>query len=248
MNYDWDWEYAWRILPDLLGGLWVTVQATFFGIILAMVLGLFFAILRRSDIRAISWPTAAVVEFIRSTPLLVQLFLIYYGSGQFRPFLQDLGVWFLFRDAWFCAILALTLNTGAYTSEIIRGGIESVPHGQIEAGRAVGMSRTQLFRRITFPVAMRQALPAYGNEVILMVKASSLASTITILEITGIAKTIIAQTFRPVEVFVVAGALYLCINFVASQAIAYAERRLSPASTADRAKAAERRQKAMLAR
>jgi octopine/nopaline transport system permease protein len=178
----------------------------------------------------------------------VQIFLIYYGSGQFRPFLQDLGLWVFFRDAWFCAVLALTLNTGAYTSEIIRGGIQSVPFGQLEAGRAVGMSPLQLFRRITFPIAIRQALPAYGNEIILMVKASSLASTITILEITGIAKKIIASTFQPVEVFIVAGAFYLALNFVITQAIRSTEQYLSPKSPEARARAEERRQKAVLAR
>ncbi len=124
--------------------------------------------------------------------------------------------------------MALTLNTAAYTSEIIRGGLQSVPHGAIEAGRAIAMTRAQLFRRITFPVAIRQALPAYGNEIVLMVKASSLASTITILEITGIAKTIIASSFRPVEVFIVAGAFYLAVNFVAVQTIARLEHRLTP--------------------
>ncbi len=122
-----------------------------------------------------------------------------------------------------------------------------MPFGQLEAGRAVGMTPLQLFRRITFPIAIRQALPAYGNEVILMVKASSLASTITILEITGIAKKIIAATFQPVEVFIVAGAFYLTINFAITQAIRYAEYRLSPKSPAARARAEERRQKAVLA-
>ncbi len=235
------------VATRLAGGLPTTLLLVGQALALGFVLAVLTALMRLSPNPLLSAPAYGFVYVFRSTPLLVQLFLIYYGSGQFRPFIQDLGLWWLFRDAWFCAILALTLNTGAYTSEIIRGGIQSVPHGQLEAGRAVGMSPAQLFRRITFPVAIRQALPAYGNEIILMVKASSLASTITILEITGIAKTIIAQTFRPVEVFIVAGALYLAINFIATQAVAYAERRLSPASAADRAKAAERRQKAMLA-
>ncbi len=240
-----DWPLLADIAIRLARGLPTTLLLVGQSLVIGFALAVLVALMRLSQNPLLSRPAYGFIYVFRSTPLLVQLFLIYYGSGQFRPFLQDLGVWFLFRDAWFCAILALTLNTGAYTSEIIRGGIESVPHGQIEAGRAIGMSPSQVFRRITFPIAIRQALPAYGNEVILMVKASSLASTITILEITGIAKTIIAQTFRPVEVFVVAGALYLAINFVATQAIAYTERRLSPASAADRARATARRQKAM---
>ena len=240
-----DWALLADVATRLARGLPTTLMLVGQSLVIGFVLAVLVALMRLSRSPLLSRPAYGFIYLFRSTPLLVQLFLIYYGSGQFRPFLQDLGLWFLFRDAWFCAILALTLNTGAYTSEIIRGGIESVPHGQIEAGRAIGMSPSQVFRRITFPVAIRQALPAYGNEVILMVKASSLASTITILEITGIAKTIIAQTFRPVEVFVVAGALYLAINFVATQAIAYTERRLSPASAADRAKARARRPEAM---
>ena len=212
-----DLDFLVEITPRLAAGLPTTlllvVQALAAGFALAVGL----ALLRVSPNRLAGGGAYGFVYVFRSTPLLVQLFLIYYGSGQFRPFLQDAGLWFLFRDAWFCAVMALTLNTAAYTSEIIRGGLQSVPHGQVEAGRAIGMSRLQLFRRVTFPLAIRQALPAYGNEIILMVKASSLASTITILEITGIAKTIIASSFRPVEVFIVAGAFYLSINFVVTQ-------------------------------
>jgi octopine/nopaline transport system permease protein len=243
-----DLEFLARIIPEIAAGVPVTILLVVQSLILGFALAVAVALLRLSPNRVLSGTAYGFVYVFRSTPLLVQIFLIYYGSGQFRPFLQDLGLWVFFRDAWFCAILALTLNTGAYTSEIIRGGIQSVPLGQLEAGRAVGMSSLQLFRRLTFPIAMRQALPAYGNEIILMVKASSLASTITILEITGIAKTIIASSFRPVEVFIVAGAFYLLMNFVVTQAIRYAEYRLSPKSPAARARAEERRQKAILAR
>jgi octopine/nopaline transport system permease protein len=189
-------------------------------------------------VSAVSKSAYGFVYVFRSTPLLVQIFLIYYGSGQFRPFLQELGLWTLFREPYFCAVLALTLNTGAYTSEIIRGGIQSVPLGQLEAGRAVGMSAWQLFRRITFPVAVRQALPAYGNEIILMVKSTSLASTITILEVTGLAKKVIAATFAPVEIFIVAGGIYLTINFVVTRGVALTERALSPQLYRNRAVAA----------
>jgi octopine/nopaline transport system permease protein len=237
-----------RYAPELASGLPQTLLLVGQSLALGFALAMLIALLRLSDNRLLSGFAYGFVYVFRSTPLLVQIFLIYYGSGQFRPFLQDLGLWVFFRDAWFCAVLALTLNTGAYTSEIIRGGIQSVPFGQLEAGRAVGMSPLQLFRRITFPIAIRQALPAYGNEIILMVKASSLASTITILEITGIAKKIIAATFQPVEVFIVAGAFYLALNFVITQAIRSTEQYLSPKSPEARARAEERRQKAVLAR
>jgi octopine/nopaline transport system permease protein len=163
----------------------------------------------------------------RGTPLLVQIFLIYYGLGQI-PFIRDSFLWPFLREAYWCAILAFTLNTAAYTSEMIRGGILAVPHGQVEAAYACGFSRFLVYRRIIAPIAIRQALPAYGNEVILMVKASSLASTITLLEITGIARRIISQSFAVFEVFIVAGAIYLVINFLVTRAIRAAEWRLTP--------------------
>ena len=137
-------------------------------------------------------------------------------------------MWPFFREAYWCGILALTLNTGAYTAEIIRGGLQSVPYGQIESARAVGMSGILLYRRIILPIAFRQALPAYGNEMILMVKGTSLVSTITLMEITGIARYIIAKYWTPVEIFLIAGIIYLVINFIVTQIIKYAEIKFTP--------------------
>jgi len=229
-----NFELMKEAFPQIMGGvpdaLLLIVSSLAIGFVLALIL----AQMRLSSNRLLNRVAYAYVYVFRSTPLLVQIFLIYYGSGQFRGLLQDIGLWPLFRESWFCAIAALTMNTGAYTSEIIRGGIQSVPHGQIEAGRAVGMSTLQLFRRVIFPVAIRQALPAYGNEIILMVKSSSLASTITILEITGIAKKIIAATFAPVEIFIIAGGIYLTLNFVVTRGVMMLERALSPQLYRDR--------------
>jgi len=223
-----DFELIQEAFPELLGAvpntLILAVSSLFIGFFLAVGV----AMMRLSKSFVVSNLAYGFVYIFRSTPLLVQIFLIYYGSGQFRHFLDDIGLWMFFRDAWFCAIFALTLNTAAYTSEIIRGGLESVPWGQVEAARAVGMSRMLLFRRIMFPVAIRQALPAYGNEIILMVKSTSLASTITILDITGIAKKINAATFQPMEVFMTAGAIYLLLNFVVTRAIMLTEFKLNP--------------------
>lgn len=230
-----NFELMAEAFPQIMAGVPDALILIFSSLALGIVLAVALAQMRLSGNRALSSIAYAYVYVFRSTPLLVQIFLIYYGSGQFREVLQDIGLWPLFRESWFCAIAALTMNTGAYTSEIIRGGIQSVPIGQLEAGRAVGMSRLQLFRRITLPVAIRQALPAYGNEIILMVKSSSLASTITILEITGIAKKIIAATFAPVEIFIIAGGIYLTMNFVVTRAIAYSEYLLSPQQSRQRA-------------
>jgi octopine/nopaline transport system permease protein len=213
----------------LLGGAVVTIEliapALAVGIVLATVL----AVMRMSGNGILSRFARGYVFVFRGTPLLVQIFLIYFGLGQFHDFWDALGVWdWPMREAFPCAVIAFALNTAAYTSEIIRGGLLAVPFGQVEAARACGMSRSLVFRRIIMPIAIRQALPAYGNEVILMVKASSLASIITIMEITGIAKQINSRTFAPFEVFTAAGILYLAINFVIAQGVRALEWKLTP--------------------
>jgi octopine/nopaline transport system permease protein len=220
-------ELMWSSLPKLLGGLVLTVELVVLSLLLGFVLAIGIALMRLSPYRPLSAFAYAYVFVFRSTPLLVQIFLIYYGLGQFEA-IRDSFLWTFFREPFWCAILAFTMNTGAYTSEIFRGGIESVPYGQVEAARACGMGRVLMFRRIVFPVAIRQALPAYGNEMILMVKASSLASTITLMEVTGIARNIISTTYEVVDIFVLAGAIYLTINFVITRALRYVEWRLSP--------------------
>ena len=222
-----NFELMWQSVPKLLGGLVLTLELVLLSLLLGFLVAVGIALMRVSPYRALSGLAYVYVFVFRGTPLLVQIFLIYYGLGQFEA-IRDSFLWTFFREPYWCAILALTLNTGAYTSEIIRGGIQSVPYGQVEAARACGMSGPLMFRRIVFPVAFRQMLPAYGNEIILMVKSTSLASTITLLEVTGIARSIIARTFAVFEIFIVAGAIYLAINFVVTRAIRYAEWRLSP--------------------
>jgi octopine/nopaline transport system permease protein len=234
-----DFELMAETLPKLLSGVPTTLTLVVSSLLLGFVFAVILAQMRLSNNLLMSRLAYGYVYVFRSTPLLVQIFLIYYGSGQFREFLESVGLWYFLREPYFCAILALTMNTAAYTAEIIRGGILSVPWGQLEAGRAVGMSGVTLFRRIVFPVAIRQALPAYGNEIILMVKSTSLASTITILEVTGIAKKIIAATFAPMEVFIIAGAIYLSINFIVTRGIQWIEIKLSPQLYRDRSAAAK---------
>ena len=223
-----DFELMAESFTKLIAGVPVTLSLVGSSLVLGFVFAVILAQMRLSKNLLLSKLAYAYVYVFRSTPLLVQIFLIYYGSGQFRESFESVGLWYFLREPYFCAILALTMNTAAYTSEIIRGGIQSVPWGQLEAGRAVGMSGVTLFRRIVFPVAIRQALPAYGNEIILMVKSTSLASTITILEITGIAKKIIATTYATIEVFIIAGAIYLSINFIVTRGIQWIEIKLSP--------------------
>src|SRR5262249_31444458 len=157
--------------------------------------------LRLSGIWVLDWSARAYVFVFRGSPLLVQMFLIYYGLGQFEAVRESI-FWTFLRQPFWCALLALTLNTAAYGSEIIRGGLQSGPKGQIDAATACGMSRSLAFRRIIFPLAVRQALPAYGNEFISMIKATALASIITMMEITGIAYKLISETYRGVEILI----------------------------------------------
>lgn len=219
-----DMAFIASALPKLWVGIDETLLLAFSALAIGLVLACILALMRNSRFFVVRSFASAFVYLFRSTPLLVQIFLIYYGSGQFRAELQSIGLWWLFKEAWWCAILALSLNSAAYGSEIIRGGLQSVPFGQIEAARAVGMSPLVVLRRITAPIVFRQSLPAYGNEIILLVKATSLASTITIMELTGIAKKIIAATFQPVEVFIVAGAVYLSINMLVVAGLRMLER------------------------
>ena len=223
-----NWELMWDSLPKLLGGAPLTLQLTGLSLAVGIVIAAVAAAARLSDnllFRGAAW---SYVFIFRGTPLLVQIFLIYYGLGQFEAVRQSF-MWPVLREAYWCAVLALALNTGAYASEIFRGAVLSVPHGQVEAARACGMSRWLAFRRIVAPQALRQALPAYGNEVVLMVKASSLASTVTLLEITGVARRLISQTYAVIEIFIVAGEIYMALNTLAAVAVRWFEKRMATA-------------------
>jgi octopine/nopaline transport system permease protein len=222
-----DFAFAWETLLSLLVAVPLTLQLALSAIVLGAMLALLLALARLSGIGVLDWSARAYVFLFRGTPLLVQIFLIYYGLGQFSAVRHSI-VWPILREPYWCAILALMLNTAAYSAEIIRGGLLSVPPGQIEAARASGMPRLMVFRRITLPLAIRQALPGYGNEMISMIKATSLASIITLMEVTGVAAKIISETYRAIEVFVVAGAIYLAINFILTRLVALIEHLLSP--------------------
>ena len=222
-----DLDFLKETVLLLLSGVPLLLQLAFFSIAAGALFAVLLALMRLSGNPMLDYAARSYVFVFRGTPLLVQIFLIYYGLGQF-PEIRQSFLWPFLREPYWCALLALTLNTAAYSSEIIRGGILSVPFGQIEAARACGMSRSLIFRRIIVPQGLIVALPAYGNEIILMTRSTALASVITLMEVTGIASKIIAETFRAVEVFICAGAIYLILNFAISRAIALLERRLSP--------------------
>ncbi len=220
-----DWslipQYGDRLLDGTLITLKLVLIASVIGILLALPLSL-----ARSSPRRRYWiPAYAYIYFFRGTPLLVQLFLIYYGLGQFEAVRESL-LWPVLSDAEYCGLLGLTLNTTAYTAEILRGGIRAVPKGEIEAARAYGMGWWLLQRRIVLPRALRIAWPAYGNEVILLLKGSALVSTIAVWDLMGEARSIFSRTYA-LEVFLFAGVIYFLLTFVFTRLFHIVERRIN---------------------
>ena len=157
-------------------------------------------------------------------PLLVQIFIIYFGLGQIE-YLRTTFLWLVLKEPYWCAIIAFSLNTGAYTSEILRSAFQTIKPGYLEAGRSLGIPSKIIFTKIQIPIAIKQSLPAYGNEIILMLKGTSLASTVTLMDLTSVAKYIISTTFKPVEVFIVAGGIYLFMTFIIHNVIKYLEKK-----------------------
>jgi octopine/nopaline transport system permease protein len=222
-----DWHFLADAAPKLLAGLPLTLQLAVFSLCLGFLLAVVLAGLTSSSLKPISWAAKFYVEVFRGTPLLVQIFLIYYGLGQIA-WLRESALWPFLSQAYWCGIVALSLNTSAYGSEIIRGAIAAVPDGEIEAARSLGMSGLLLRRRIVWPIALRYGLANYGNEAILMLKATSLTSVITLMEVTGIARKMIAETYRAFEIFIVAGAIYLALTSLIAIGLHALERRLNP--------------------
>ena len=212
--------------PKLLNATLVTLKLLSLSLIFGLILGLFFAILRLSKNIFLNKFSYFYSYIFRGTPLLVQIFIIYFGLGQIE-FLRSSFLWIILKEPYWCAIIAFSLNTGAYTSEILRSAFETINKGFIEAGDSLGISKKIIFYKIQIPIAIRQSLPAYGNEIILMLKGTSLASTVTLMDLTGVAKYIISTTFKPIEVFIVAGGIYLFMTFIIHNFIRYLEKKYS---------------------
>ena len=212
--------------PKLLNATLVSLKLLSLSIIFGMMLGLFFAILRLNKNIFLNKFSYIYSYIFRGTPLLVQIFIIYFGLGQIE-FLRSSFLWIILKEPYWCAIIAFSLNTGAYTSEILRSAFETINKGFLEAGNSLGISKKIIFYKIQIPIAIRQSLPAYGNEIILMLKGSSLASTVTLMDLTGVAKYIISTTFKPIEVFIVAGGIYLFMTFIIHNFIRYLEKKYS---------------------
>lgn len=200
-------------LPLYFQGLQVTVTLVFFSLVLGLVLALPIALLATSKNRWVRLPPKVFIYFFRGTPLIVQMYLIYHGMGQFDA-IQKSFLWVIFKQAYMCALIAFALNTAGYTAEILRGTIEQTAFGEIEAAKACGMSTAMIYRRIILPSTFRRALPAYGNEVIFMLHGSALAGIITIVDLFGAAKIVNSRSFVPFESFITAGLFYLVVTFI----------------------------------
>ncbi|MEU6958813.1 ectoine/hydroxyectoine ABC transporter permease subunit EhuD [Streptomyces chrestomyceticus] len=212
----WSWQYVGDILPDLLSGLWITVQATLLGSLVAFALGLVWALLLRSPSRWVTWPVSVFVEFVRNTPLLVQLFFLFFV----------LPGWGLTFDPLTTGVIGLGLHYSTYTAEVYRAGIDGVPEGQWEAATALSLPRRRIWTSVILPQAFRRVVPALGNYVIAMFKDTPMLAAITVAELLFQANSISATTFDYMEPITVVGVLFVVISYPTSLLLRVLERRL----------------------
>lgn len=205
-----DPDFVARYVPRILGGLLVTIQLVLISMVIGAALAIPLTFGRLSQNRIIKAAAFGYVYFFRGTPLLAQIFLIYYGAGQFRHGLESVGLWWFFREAYFCAILSFSMNTAAYQAEILKGAILNVPKGQTEAAMSMGLSKFHTFRMIILPQALITALRPFGNEIILMIKGSAIASVITVFDLMGETRLAFSRSFD-FNVYLWAAFLYLII-------------------------------------
>ena len=219
-----DFELMIGSFPKLLSATVSTLKLLSLSLFFGLFIGLLFAILRMNKNPIVNKFAYGYSYVFRGTPLLVQIFIIYFGLGQIE-YLRSTFLWVILKEPYWCAIIAFALNTGAYTSEILRSAFQTIKPGLIEAGKSLGIPNKVIFYKIQIPIAIKQSLPAYGNEIILMLKGTSLASTVTLMDLTGVAKYIISTTFKPIEVFIVAGCIYLFMTFCVHNLIKFLEKK-----------------------
>ncbi|MGX1785357.1 ABC transporter permease [Bosea sp. NPDC055332] len=212
------------VFPDLLNGVALSIKLSLLILLFGLLLALPVAFARNATSPALRHASRLYILFFRGVPAIIQVFLVYYGLGQFQAVRSSI-LWPVLRDPFWCLIIALSLNGSAYTGELLAGAMRAVPRGLVEAARALGLSQARTLQTVVVPLAVRAALPAYSNEVILTVKATSLASTITLLDVTGAAKLAASQTYAPYEVFIAAGVIY----FVLTYSLSYGLRQLESA-------------------
>lgn len=222
----WNPDLFERYAPLYLKGLWVTIRLVIISTLIGTLLSIPIAYARMSSNRILKALSYGYVYFFRGTPLLAQTFLIYYGLGSFRPFLDSVGLWGFFREAWYCAIFAFALNTAAYQAEILRGAIQSVPRGQWEGAAALGLSQWQTLRKIIAPQALIVALRPYGNEIILMIKGSAIVALITVFDLMGETRRAYSRSFD-FQTYIWAALIYLAIVEMLRHAIDWFERTIT---------------------
>lgn len=221
-----DFSLLFQSFPRLLDALPITLELFAAVVGVGLLVGIPTALVGMSQSRLLRAPVAFYIGAFRGTPALVQLFFIYYGFGQFS-FIRHSVFWPVLRDPFYCAVIALGLNSGAYTARILVGALSAVPKGIVEAAQALGLSDVSILAKIKAPLAVRIAMPAYANETILNLKATSLASTVTIMELTGTSKLLVSETYAPYEIFVGAGLIYLAMTFILSHVFRILERRIA---------------------
>jgi len=214
-----------RYGPRFIDGLLVTAKLVAISFTLGAVLGLLLALARISNQTVLNRMAAGYIYFFRGSPLLAQLFLLYYGLGSFKSFWQDVGLWWFFREAWYCALLAFTLNTAAYQAEIFRGSLLAIAPGQFEAARALNLKRSTTFFKVVMPQSLLVAIGPLGNELILMIKASAIASLVTIYDLMGVTKLAFSRSFD-FQIYLWAAVLYLLIVEIVRRTLKYLEGRL----------------------
>ncbi|MCW7553808.1 arginine ABC transporter permease ArtM [Endozoicomonas gorgoniicola] len=217
-------DAALSYLPELLKGLGTTLELTFASLLLGCTLALLFTLVLTLRIKVLNSLVRLQILLFTGTPLLVQIFLIYYGPAQFDLF-KESRLWPLLSEPWFCAILALALNSAAYSTQLFKGAIDNVAPGEWEACYALGMTKGQALHKVILPHAVRRALPAYGNEMILIMKGSSLASTITLMDLMGYASRLNARTYDTLTVFTMAGIIYLVLTGIMTLCVRLLERK-----------------------
>jgi arginine/ornithine transport system permease protein len=219
-----DWPVIAENIPAFINGLWVTLYLLAISCAAGFLISVPLAVARVSPNRLISSPVFLFTYVLRGTPLLVQMFMVYHGLAQFEA-IRASWAWTFLKSPWWCAWIVFTLNTTAYTTEIFAGAIRETPSGEVEAARAYGLSEAAIYRRILLPSALRRALPQYGNEVVMMMHATAIASTVTLVEITRVARDVYYNHLSPVESFGVAAVIYFVLTFAIAGLFKLVEKR-----------------------
>ncbi len=212
--YSMNWSWLPKYMPKIVSGIWITCWLTVLTMGLGMVLAVMLGLAQAAGPAWLAWPAKVYCSVIRGTPLLLQLWLLYFGLGSLFPqipWIKDSALWPILRQAWPYGVLALTMSVAGYEGEVMRGAFKGVPSGQLEAARAMGMPRLTAFRRIWLPQAIHRALPTIGGEMVLQMKSTPLVATITVVDIYSVAKRVTQDTFIVYEPLLLLAVIYMAL-------------------------------------